>query len=303
VLIKVLIAEVTLDDTTDMGVDFSAFNTRKSGKGDDFVQNLGNAAAQAANGGGAFTITEGNLTATLHALAVNNKLDVLSRPEILASDNQLASVTVGQEVPIVTGSEVSDLGTTTNNYVYQPIGIILNVQAHVNPDGLVTMLVGPQVSAISTQNVTISQGVTAPIFNNQAAQTQVAIKDGTTIVIGGMMQDQKSVTVNKIPILGDIPFIGGAFQREQTQKQKTELLIFLTPHVALQADRLQVITDEEKGGMKLTPHAVGEGVYKEHMRGMDRGGTDPRDGTPAATQQSPTVTPIIAPTPTPAPNH
>jgi len=271
VLIKILIAEVTHDNSSDLGADFSVLNQRKSGNGESVVQNLGNAVANTTSGGLAVALTEANVTATLHALAAVNKLDVLSRPYILASDNQLASITIGNEVPFITDTRLTETGQTINTIQYQDVGIILNVTPHVNPEGLVILDVAPEISQVGAQTVSISAGVNAPVISKRSAQSRVGIRDGQTVVIGGLMQDQNTTNITKVPILGDLPFIGPAFTRTQTDKTKTELLIFLTPHVAPQPDALEPMTRDELRGVTLTPKAVGPGAFDQHMRNMQRG--------------------------------
>ncbi|HET6251794.1 MAG TPA: secretin N-terminal domain-containing protein [Tepidisphaeraceae bacterium] len=286
VLIKVLVAEVTHDNAADWGTDFSVLNRRPNGNGDVVAQTLGNGAAAAANGGLIATVVENNLSVTLHALATEGKLDVLSRPYILASDNQQASITVGQEVPFITNTQLTDTGQTINTIQYQDVGIILNVTPHINPEGLVILDVSPEISQITGTTVPISAGVAAPIIAKRSADSRVAIRDGQTIVIGGMMQDQKTSTVSKVPLLGDIPLLGELFRRTQVDKTKTELLIFLTPHVAQEPDSLGGMSGDELKGTHLTPGAVSPGMFDEHLRGMDRGAstrTSPRPD-PAATQ-------------------
>jgi general secretion pathway protein D len=294
VLIKVLIAEVSHDNNIDAGIDFSALNLRPSGNGIQGGTIFGDAlAATAATGTGAggliVKLAETNLTATLRALQTVGKVDVLSRPYILASDNLQASILVGQEVPIITNSQTTALGNTVNNITYQSVGIILNVTPHINPDGLVIMDVAPQISAISNSTVAIASNVTAPIFDNRSAETRVGIRDGDTIVIGGLMQDEKTQTISKVPILGDIPGLGLLFQRNQTDKTKTELLIFLTPHVAQQPAILKPMTQDELKGVKLTPNAVEPGAFQEQMEGMQRGTTQPADVPGPTVPRAPTV--------------
>jgi general secretion pathway protein D len=271
VLIKVLVAEVTHDNSADWGTDFSVLNRRANGNGQTVGQTLGNGAAAAANGGLIVSVVENNVNVTLHALATEGRLDVLSRPYILASDNQLASITVGQEVPFITNTQITDTGQQINTIQYQDIGIILNVTPHINPEGLVILDVAPEISQISGTTVPIGNGINAPVIAKRSAQSRVGIKNGDTIVIGGLMQDNKTDTITKIPILGDIPFIGELFRRTQTDKTKTELLIFLTPHVAQQPETLAPMTTDEMNGTKLTPSAVAPGVFDDHIKGMHRG--------------------------------
>jgi general secretion pathway protein D len=267
VLIKALIAEVSRDDSRDLGVDFSILNLRANGKGDSIGQTFG-----LPTNGLIAEILETNVTATLHALAVNGKLDVLSRPYILASDNQLATINVGQSVPFITESRLDPVNNNEINVInYRDIGVILNVTPHINPDGLVILDVTPEVSSFTQSTLQLSQGVTSPIFQKRSANTRVAIMDGQTIVIGGLMQDQNTTTRSKIPLLGDLPLIGALFRRDQVDRTKTELLVFLTPHVAPQPDALQGMSRDELKGTVLTPQAVAPGVYQQHLDGLDRG--------------------------------
>ena len=266
VLIKVLVAEVTHDNSADFGLDFSILNQRANGRGQSFNQTFGNPGS-----GLVVSFVEANLNATLHALAQQGKLDVLSRPYILASDNQLASITVGQEVPFVTNTQVTAFGQTLNTIQYQDIGIILDVTPHINPEGLVILDVAPEISQLTGQTVPISEQVSAPVIAKRSADSRVGIRNGQTIVIGGLMEDRKTSTINKVPILGDIPLIGYLFSRTQVSKTKTELLIFLTPHVAQEPDTLSPMSQDEMKGTQLTPRAVGPGVFDEHLKGMSRG--------------------------------
>jgi general secretion pathway protein D len=289
VLIKVLVAEVTHDDATDVGVDFSILNRRPSGLGQTVSTNFGNAAA---TGGLVVSVLESNVNATLRALATAGRLNVLSRPYILASDNQLASITVGQEVPFVTDSRVTESGQQINTIEYQDVGILLNVTPHINHDGLVIMDVIPEISQLTGSTVQVSEGVAAPVIAKRSAESRVGVINGQTIVIGGLMEDRKTQTISKVPILGDIPLVGLAFSRRQTTKTKTELLIFLTPHVAHQPQDLKGMSADETRGTRLTPNAVEPGTFDEQMRGMKRGAsplTRPSTGGPAAPGAAETI--------------
>lgn len=270
VLIKVLIAEVTHEDEHDLGVEFSAINLRTSGDTTIFTD-FGVAAA---TGGLVAKLVETDVTVAIRALERVGKLDVLSRPYILTSDNQMASIIVGQQVPRITNTRVTDTGQTINTIQYEDIGIILNVTPHINPDGLVIMDVIPEISSIIPGvTVPISENVNAPVFAKRSAQTRVAIQNGQTIVIGGLMEDRKTETTRKVPLLGDIPLLGQLFRRDEKLKAKTELLIFLTPHVAHEPGQLEAMSKDEQAGAVVTPQAVKPGVFEEHMEGMQRGAT------------------------------
>jgi general secretion pathway protein D len=281
VLIKVLVAEVTHDNSADLGVDFSVLNTRPSGNGQKGGTNFGNAAA---TGGLVVSVIETNITATLHALAEENKLDVLSRPYLLASDNQLANILIGQSVPFITDTRITDTGQEINSVQYRDIGLSLNVTPHINPDGVVIMDVIPEISQLTSQTVPISSTVNAPVIAKRSAESRIAVKDGETVVIGGLMEDRKTSSVSKVPFLGDVPYLGWLLSRTQVTKTKTELLIFLTPHVAQRPEALAPMSQEEIDATKLTPNAVVPGTFDEHLKAIRR--------PPAQTQPGQPVSPI-----------
>jgi general secretion pathway protein D len=282
VLIKVLIAEVTHSDNKDLGAEFSSLNLKNSRIFTDF------GLASVATGGLVAKVVQTDFSATVIALEKIGKLDVLSRPYILASDNQTASITVGQTVPFITNSRTTDTGQTVNTIQYQDIGIILNVTPHINPDGLVTLDVAPEISSIATDlTIPLSDTLNATVFNKRAAQTRVAVVDGQTIVIGGLMQDSKLVDRRQVPWLGDIPILGILFARDKTTKGKTELLIFLTPHVAQDQERLKEISEGEEKNVQEIQKAVEPGKYDQHMDAMRRSKyvapppTEPKKEAPA----------------------
>ncbi len=271
VLIKVLLAEVTHENGSDIGVQGSYIDQNADGTINRVGTNFGLANQ---TGGLVISMVEGDFQATLRALATEGKVDVLSRPYILASDNQLASILVGQQVPFITNTRVTDTGQTINTVEYQDIGIILNVTPHINPDGKVIMDVAPEISSLlQDTTVRISDSVSAPVFSKRSAQSRVAIDNGKTIVIGGLMEDKKDMIVNKVPLLGDMPLVGHLFRRTQVNKSKTELLIFLTPHVAMESEQLHDMSKDEMSGVKITPKAVAPGTFEQHMEGMRRGAT------------------------------
>jgi len=268
VLIKVLIAEVTHDDEIDLGTEFSILNLQF---GVD-VEARGDLGGVDEEAGGLVTATmTGGLAASFNALQREGRLDVLSRPYILASDNQEASITVGQEVPFITNSRTTETGQTINTIEYEDIGIILNVTPQINPQGLVIMDVTPEISHLTDTTVPISETVNATVYAKRSAKTRVAIRDGQTIVIGGLMEDRITDTVRKVPILGDIPLLGALFRRTQKTKVKTELLIFLTPHVARDPDDLGPMSEDEMAGSKTVRQAPESQVFEEHLEGLQRG--------------------------------
>lgn len=248
VLIKVLIAEVTHSNSSDLGMEFSMLNLRNSGGSTLTASDFGLAPLSE---GLVVRTLEGDLDVILHAMETQGVLNILSRPYILASNNQAASITVGDTVPFITESRTTETGQTINTIQYEDIGIMLEVTPSINPDGLVSMDVRPEISTTSSETVPISETVDAAVFAKRSAKSRVAIRDGQTIVIGGLVQDREVDSVKKVPVLGDIPLLGLLFQRKETTTQKTELLIFLTPHVALTEDKLKAITDDHNKASNL----------------------------------------------------
>ena len=184
---------------------------------------------------------------------------------------------MGQEVPFITQTRTTETGQTINTIQYEDIGIILNVTPHINPDGLVIMDVSSEISTLTGTTVPISETVNAPVFAKRFAESRVAILDGQTLVIGGLMEDRKTENVRKVPLLGNIPILGWFFRRTVTEKTKTELLIFLTPHVAQVPQALKAMSEDEMAGSKVVPDAVEPGAFDEHMKGMQRGAAQPED--------------------------
>ncbi len=273
VLIKVLIAEVTHDKSLDLGTEFSLLNLTSDGSRKIFSK-FG--VSDPASGLG-ISLVEQDLSMAVSALQKVGKLDVLSRPYILGSDNQAARITVGQRVPFITNSRMTDSGQTINTIQYQDIGIILTVTPHINPAGLVILDVTPEISALTGTTVPISENVNAPVFAKRSATSRVAIQDGQTIVIGGLMEDKKTEEVRKIPILGDIPLINTLFRRTTSDNTKTELLIFLTPHVAAMPEMLTDISAGELEGVTITPKAIKPGAFDKYLKDMGRRGVETND--------------------------
>ena len=251
VLIKVVFLEVTHRDGLDFGVEGS-IRTDGTASGSIFESVFGLASA---TDGGFYRLIEDDVDVTLRALAEVGKMEVLSRPSILARHNQEAIITVGQEVPFVRNSRVTTDGQTINTVEYEDIGIILRVTPYITSEGLVEMIVAPEISTLTGETVPISDTIDAPVFAKRSAETRVVLPDQNTVVIGGLMQDNKTETVRKIPLLGDIPFLGMAFRRTIKEDSKTELLIFLTPHIVTGSRELVEISAVERDQTEIAPQA------------------------------------------------
>lgn len=264
VLINVVFVQVTHDKGLDLGAEASlagsvAINQEPGGRARDSVATrfgLGDAANDPTQFGTFYRVLGRDVNATLHALGTVSKTEILSRPSILTRNNQQATIMVGQSVPIITNSRVSDTTNTTINTVqYQDIGIILRVTPFITAEGLVEMIVSPEISSLSATTVPISNTVSSPVIDKRSADTVVVTASDKTVVIGGLISTQTTDRDSKVPILGDIPILGYAFKRKQKADVKTELLIFLTPHVVPNPDALASTTESERNKLELAPKA------------------------------------------------
>jgi type II secretory pathway component GspD/PulD (secretin) len=243
VLIQAMLAEVTLDETNELGIDWNV--TTKWNKGRDSV-NTGTQIALAAQGDGFnLSVAAGDLSFFLRALQSQGRLEVLSRPQILASDNQLATINVGQRVPFITNSRVTENGTTINTIEYQNVGIILTVTPRINPDGFVRLTVKPEISSIASSSVTISETTKAIVINQRSAETTVSVQDGHTIILGGLITTKDDHREDRVPWLGDWPLLGALFRGTTKVKERSELLIILTPHVLRTIPDADEMADEQ----------------------------------------------------------
>lgn len=199
-------------------------------------------------GAGLYQILGKDYQVTLRAIAQSGNAKILSRPSILARNNQPATITVGQSVPLITSVSYNGLnGTPINAVSYTSVGVILKVTPFITADGLIEMMVSPQISSIDPNlSIPISAGVNAPVIDVRSADTVAVTADGQTIIIGGLMETDRSQTETKIPFLGDIPVLGNLFKRKQKSDTKTELLIFLTPHIVQNPTELASLSARER---------------------------------------------------------
>lgn len=206
------------------------------------TQGLSNFAVGRVNndlGYGGLVLSAGSesVSVLIRALAARRNVQILSRPQILALDNQTAEIQVGQQVPIVDGVNISAQGLANPNVVQDQAGIILNVTPRISPEGMVVMELLAEKSAFNGDGVPIftdgtnGNVITSPIKDLSAARTTVKVPDGQTIVVGGMITKTDETIERKVPWLGDIPIIGLAFRYDSFSTRRTELLIFLTPRI------------------------------------------------------------------------
>ncbi|NBQ26150.1 MAG: hypothetical protein EBU26_18200, partial [Verrucomicrobia bacterium] len=256
VLIKVVFMEVTHRDDLDVGLEGNLSFNSNGGDQSNIIQSAFGMGNQGS--GGLYQMVDNNFDLTLRALAEDGKVEVLSRPSILARNNQEAIITVGQTVPFIDNVTFSQVGQQINTVTYRDIGIILRVTPFITQNGMVEMIVGPEISTITDQTVTIQEGVEAPVFAKRAAETVVVTPHGKTVIIGGLMEKNKVESKRKVPLLGDIPVLGWAFRRTVKEDTKTELLIFLTPYIVQDPSQLGQMTAMESGDVQLPSKAFNQ---------------------------------------------
>lgn len=268
VLIKVVFVQVTLGNDLDLGVEASYTHRNNNATGTvSSAFGLRDAASIAA-GGGLYNIIGEDFEATLRALRVKGKTEILSRPSILARNNQQAVIVVGQQVPFITNTRFDAVNGQINTVTYQDIGIILRVTPFISSDGMVEMIVAPEISSISDRTVNISQGVNAAVIDKRSADTVVVTPNGHTVAIGGLISTQKTEQDRRVPFLGDIPGLGNLFKRKISTHTKTELMIFLTPYVVQRPGDLARMTEDETGRLEDAPKVFTKEETKRFLEGL-----------------------------------
>src|SRR3989338_6904304 len=176
------------------------------------------------------TLDFSQLQVVFELLKTKTDTNILSNPRIVTLDNQAAQIVVGSQYPIPQYTYNEDQANLQiSGWEYKDIGIIFNVTPHVNNAGFVTLDVEPQITAI-IGTVTV-ENTSLPELSNESTKTRVMVKDGETLVIAGLVKDQLTDTKKKIPFLGDIPIMGLLFQKSEKVSTKTDMMIFITPHI------------------------------------------------------------------------
>jgi type II secretory pathway component GspD/PulD (secretin) len=172
----------------------------------------------------------------------------------MALDNQEANIEIINREPIITGTTEFS-GQTTTQTGYEEVGIKLTVTPHINPDGFVRMEVVQEVSDVAGSS-TLAAGVTLPRFLKRIAETVVTVKDNETVVLGGLIRKREQVSEAKVPILGDIPFLGLPFRADDRSSEHTELLVILTPRVVRSIEDYRELSEQERDRTGMIPDDV-----------------------------------------------
>jgi cell division septation protein DedD len=173
-------------------------------------------------------------------------VDVLSTPQILTSDNEEAEILVGENVPFISQRErdVTTTSTVLNSIERTDVGIKLKITPQITEGNFVKLDLFQEISAVKNASDEILTTI-GPTTTKRSTKTSVVVKDGSTVVIGGLMQEIEEVSEFKVPLLGDIPFLEWLFKFKSTSKNKKNLLVFLSPHIVKESEQLASITEHK----------------------------------------------------------
>ncbi len=239
VLIEVTFAEITLDESTAMGVEWSYI------KGD---ANLSTSLLNAKMGNSGLNVTIGSpdrWSAALSALASESKVNILSSPSVLASNSLPASIDISQEIPVASSQyeyTSGDNPVVSTDIEYRDTGIMLSVTPNINEQGLVTMDIDQEISE-QASNVTVG-GQSYPSFFKRKTVTTLTVQSGQTIVIGGLIRETVSDGVSGTPWFANLPVLSFLFGKTSDSISKTELIILISPYVIATPDDVDAVTQE-----------------------------------------------------------
>jgi type II secretory pathway component GspD/PulD (secretin) len=236
VFIETKIVQITLSDEYQMGINWEKLIFKTGNTGVSFSSSFPIPGGLTTGIGAASigTLSSGSFNDVLQALDTFGKSRILSSPRLAVVNNQEASILIGTSIPYTTSSLTTPAtGPTTSSESVSFIdtGVKLHVTPIIHDDGYITMKIKPEISNEEAIPFTAADGTVIPIVDTSEVQTTVRVKDGVTIIIGGLMKDELINNKSKIPILGDLPFLGKAFSSESRNMQKTEIVIFLTPYI------------------------------------------------------------------------
>ncbi len=267
VYVEAAIMEISLDKQRDLGIEFRSVeklnNDRVTSLGGTNFGGIGAAttgpAAFANILGLAVGIVKGtfsyggveylNIGALVRALQSESDVNILSTPNILTTDNQKAEIMVGENVPFITGKSQGAGGVTLTTIERKDIGITLRLTPQISSDDHVTLDIYQEISSLADV-AGLDPNVVGPTTTKRAATTTVVVKNGQTVAIAGLIRDNKSTIEYKVPLLGDIPLLGWFFKFQSKKSDKTNLMVFLTPHIIKESEDADIILKEKKEKME-----------------------------------------------------
>jgi len=247
VLVEATILEVGLSGDLNFGVEWFFKNNSIGGNKSGLGQlSLGTDGIAAQSPGFSYSVIDGvgDIRLVVNALESKTNVKVISSPSIMVLDNKTASINIGDEIPVPTRQSTSNLdpsAPTVNEIQYRNTGVLLEISPRINAGGLVTLEVKQEVSdAITTE----TSGLDAPTIQQRTIESTVAIQNGQSVILGGLIRDKQEDSKSGVPILSHIPVVGNLFSQTSNSDRRTELLVVLTPHVISNPVEAREITDE-----------------------------------------------------------
>jgi len=247
VFIDVFITEVSLDDTTELGVDFSYGQDFEGSRSGTYTVNQ-DFSTLFPTTGMSYQLISNNITSFIRALQETGKLDTVTRPQIFTKDNAKAVISLGRDVPIVTSTNVSSEGAINSTVKYEKVQTVLQVTPKIHPNGFVTLQIKQDIDDVSAETFQISEDFNPQVLIRRSAETQMRVRDGQTVCMGGFIGDSIIENSSKVPLLGDIPLLGELFKYSSKSHQKVELIIFITPHILENPEEMLRMTNEHRSG-------------------------------------------------------
>ena len=209
----------------------------------------------------------------IRALQETRRLEILSRPQVMTMDNQPAFILVGEKVPRVTGTNVTDGGIQQNTIDLEDVGLLIGVTPRISPDGLVVMEVdaqnselGPEAEGIPISIAPNGETIRSPRIRTIQTQTTVSAMDGQTIILGGLITKSTNEIHRRVPLLADVPVLGNLFRYDFNQSERKELLIILTPHVVRNENETELMNQVEAARMSWCINDVMEMMDSSNLR-------------------------------------
>ncbi|MGH7885931.1 MAG: type II secretion system secretin GspD, partial [Thermodesulfobacteriota bacterium] len=198
-----------------------------------------------------------SFTALFQALTSVTDVNVLSTPSIITTDNEQAEIVVADIIPFPTGSTVGNAGVTVQTIERLPVGIRLSITPQIGEGDYLSLNIVTEVSSTAAAPTGLNTAAFGIATSTRSADSSVVVKNGQTLVIGGLVQDRESITQNKTPLLGDIPFIGNLFKVQTKETNKLNLMILLTPRIiADDADMKDILEEQQKRKMLLQERGI-----------------------------------------------
>jgi general secretion pathway protein D len=247
VLVEAMIIEISLNDDQSVGFDWLALIDTPI-DAEVITQSNTGLAAEAVQTGGLSGLTVGllrgdyDMYAIINASKENTDFKILSTPEIVTVDNHEATINIGEQIPFLTSSRVDENNNVIQTFDYKDIGIVLKLTPHINQNGYISMDIEQEIKKI----VEGTEFLENPSVFNRQISSKISVKDKRTIVIGGLIRDDVTEIEKKVPLLGDIPLLGLFFRKRTKQRTRTNLMVFITPHIITEDEQITQITEQKR---------------------------------------------------------